>query len=182
MFCFHPFTSESKFKCQFNQDRLTISVPLPLGGKSSEDLRIPLTVTSPRISMPQLDVEFAPREIQIPTFTIPSEYDLTLPLMGMVEASAKVDSNYYKWETVVSAGNNTGESPSYLAKFKVMADSPIKLLSFTTEGNFIFILNNNYAFVVQQKRKKIVVDTNSYFIDLSVLKELQKLPTQQMKL
>ncbi|KAM7395254.1 hypothetical protein PAMA_006830 [Pampus argenteus] len=125
---------ESTFRYQFNQDRLTISVPLPLGGKSSEELRIPPRVTSPRISMPQLGVELAPREIQIPTFTIPSEYDLTLPLMGMVEASAKVNSNYYNWETMVSAGNNTAELPSYLAKFKVMADSPIKLLSFTTEG------------------------------------------------
>lgn len=89
--------------------------------------------------MPQLGVEFDSQEIQIPTFNIPSEYEITLPLMGMVEASAKVNSNYYNWETIVSAGNNTAESPSYLAKFKVMADSPIKLLSFTTEGNFIMI-------------------------------------------
>ncbi|XP_053193160.1 apolipoprotein B-100-like [Scomber japonicus] len=125
---------ESAVRYRFNQDRLTISVPLPLGGKSSEELRIPSTVTSPRISMPQLGVEFDSQEIQIPTFNIPSEYEITLPLMGMVEASAKVNSNYYNWETIVSAGNNTAESPSYLAKFKVMADSPIKLLSFTTEG------------------------------------------------
>eukprot|EP00064_Thunnus_orientalis_P009740 superscaffoldBa00001255_g9766 len=113
---------DSTFSYRFNQDRLTISVPLPLGGKSSEELRIPPTVTSPYISMPQLGVDFAPQEIQIPTFTIPSEYDLTLPLMGMVEVSAKVDSNYYNWETKVSAGNNTAVSPSYLAKFKVMAE------------------------------------------------------------
>lgn len=90
--------------------------------------------------MPQLDMEFASQEIQIPTFTIPSEYDLTLPLMGMVEVSAKVNSNYYNWEATASAGNNTAESPSYLAKFSIMADSPIKLLSFSTEGNLIFII------------------------------------------
>ncbi|XP_068593389.1 apolipoprotein B-100-like [Cebidichthys violaceus] len=125
---------DSTFKYKFNQDRLTITVPLPLGGKSSEELRIPPMVNSPRISMPQLGMEVASKEIQIPTFTIPSEYDLTLPLMGMVEASAKVNSNYYNWEATVSAGNNTAESPSYLAKFSVMADSPIKLLSFSTEG------------------------------------------------
>uniref|UniRef100_A0A7N6APW4 Vitellogenin domain-containing protein n=1 Tax=Anabas testudineus TaxID=64144 RepID=A0A7N6APW4_ANATE len=125
---------ESTFKYQFNQERLTISFPLPLGGKSSEDLRIPQMVTSPRISVPQIGMEWAPREIQIPTFTIPSEYDLTVPLMGMVEVSAKVNSNYYNWEALVSAGNDTEESPSYLARFSVMADSPIKLLSFSTEG------------------------------------------------
>lgn len=140
MFCFHPFTSESTFRYQFNQDRLTISIPLPLGGKSSEELRIPPVVSSPRISMPQLGMEVASQEIQIPTFTIPSEYDLTLPLMGMVEVSSKVNSNYYNWEATVSAGNNTVESPSYLAQFNILADSPIELLSFSTEGNLIFIL------------------------------------------
>ncbi|XP_068433484.1 apolipoprotein B-100-like [Clinocottus analis] len=125
---------DSTFRYQFNQDRLTITVPLPLGGKSSEELRIPPMVNSPHISMPELGMEFASQEIQIPTFTIPSEYDLTLPLMGMVEASAKVNSNYYNWEATMSAGNNTAESPSYSAKFSAVADSPIKLLSFSTEG------------------------------------------------
>lgn len=140
MFCFHSFTSESTFKYQFNLERLTISIPLPLGGKSSEELRIPPVVTSPRISVPQLGMDFASQEIQVPTFTIPSEYDLILPLMGMVEVSAKVNSNYYNWEATVSAGNNTSDSPSYLAMFNILADSPIKLLSFSTEGKFIFII------------------------------------------
>ncbi|KAL7389148.1 hypothetical protein ABVT39_027149 [Epinephelus coioides] len=125
---------DSAFRYKFNHDRMTITVPLPLGGKSSEELRIPPMVSTPRISVPQLDMEFASQEIQIPTFTIPSEYDLVLPLMGMVEASAKVNSNYYDWEATMSAGNNTVESPSYLAKFRVMAESPIQLLSFSTEG------------------------------------------------
>lgn len=138
MLYFNPFTSDSTFRYKFNQERFTITVPLPLGGKSSEELRIPPMVKSPLISMPQLGVEFASKEIQMPTFTIPSEYDLTLPLMGMVEGSAKVVSNYYNWEATVSAGNNTAESPSYLAKFSVVADSPIELLSFSTEGNLIF--------------------------------------------
>ncbi|TNN45216.1 Apolipoprotein B-100 [Liparis tanakae] len=118
---------DSTFKYQFNHDRLTITVPLPLGGKSSEELRIPPTVNSPHISLPQLGMEFASKDIHIPTFTIPSEYDLTLPLMGMVEASAKVNSNYYNWEATMSAGNNTAESPSYSARFSVMADNNIML-------------------------------------------------------
>ncbi|XP_030577076.1 apolipoprotein B-100-like [Archocentrus centrarchus] len=125
---------ESTLRYQFNQDRMTISIPLPLGGRSSKELRIPQTVTTPHISMPELGVDFAPRGIQIPTFNIPSEYDLTLPLMGMVEMAAKVSSNYYKWEATVSAGNNTANSPNYLAKFNIVADSPIKLLSFSAAG------------------------------------------------
>ncbi|KAM3861059.1 apolipoprotein B-100-like [Diretmus argenteus] len=125
---------ESTFRYQFNKDHMTISIPLPLGGKSSEELRIPPVLTTPRMSVPQMGLDLAPREIRVPSFTIPSEYDLTLPLMGMVEMSAKVNSNYYNWEGMVSAGNNTAENPSFLAKFRVMADSPIELLSFTSEG------------------------------------------------
>ncbi|KAM4521771.1 apolipoprotein B-100-like [Odontesthes bonariensis] len=125
---------ESTFRYQFNQNRFMMSVPLPLGGKSSEELRIPTLITSPRISVPQLDMDVAPMEMQIPTFTIPSEYDLTLPLMGIVEVSSKVNSNFYDWEGIITAGNNTAESPNYMAKFSIMAESPIKLLSFSAEG------------------------------------------------
>lgn len=103
-------------------------------------------VTSPRISVPQVGMDLPPQEIQIPSFTIPSEYDITVPLMGMVEVSAKVNSNYYNWEAMISAGNNTEESLSYLARFSVMADSPIKLLSFSTEGNLFCICVNLHVF------------------------------------
>lgn len=131
--------SESAFRYQFNANRLAFTVPLPLGGKSSEELRIPTMVSSPRIFVPELGLEFASQEIQIPTFTIPSEYDLTLPLMGMMEASAKVNSNYYNWEGTMSAGNNTAESPNFVAKFNILAHSPIEFLSFSTEGNLFFL-------------------------------------------
>ncbi|KAM9354956.1 apolipoprotein B-100-like [Pholidichthys leucotaenia] len=125
---------EGIFRYQFNQDHLTIAVPLPFGGKSSEELRIPRMVTSPHILVPELGIDFAPRGVHIPSFTIPSEYDLTLPLMGMLDMSAKLSSNYYNWEAMVSAGNNTAESPNYLAKFNVKVDSPIEVFSFTAEG------------------------------------------------
>ncbi|XP_034555340.1 apolipoprotein B-100-like [Notolabrus celidotus] len=125
---------ESTFKYKFNQDRVTITFPLPLGGKSSEELMIPPVVNSPHFSMPQLGMEIASKEIRIPTFTMPAEYDITLPLTGMMEATAKVNTNYYNLEATVSAGNDTVESPSYVTKFTMMADSPIKLLAFTTEG------------------------------------------------
>lgn len=114
---------------------MELSIPLPLGGKSSKELRIPLTVTTPRILVPQVGMEVASKEIQIPTFTIPSEYDLTVPLMGMMEVSAKVDSNYYNWEATLSAGNSTVDSSSYEANFKAVAESPIEILAFSAEGN-----------------------------------------------
>ncbi|KAM8846967.1 apolipoprotein B-100-like [Synchiropus picturatus] len=125
---------ETKFIYQFNQDSVTIRVPLPYGGKSSEELMIPAVVKSPHVSVPRLGLNMAPREIAVPTFTIPAEHDLTLPLMGKMEMSAKLNSNYYNWEATASAGNNTVQTPNFAAKFKVMADSPITILSFKTEG------------------------------------------------
>lgn len=107
-------------------------------------------VTTPQISMPELGIDFASRGIPIPTFNIPSEYDLTLPLMGMVEMATKVSSNYYNWEATMSAGNNTSKSPNYVAKFNIVADSPVKVLSFSAEGNFIFI-SQNYIHLLFRK-------------------------------
>ncbi|XP_051908802.1 apolipoprotein B-100-like isoform X2 [Hippocampus zosterae] len=117
---------ESKFRYRFNKNFATIRIPLPLGGKSSEELFIATNA----IITPLL----APHQIVIPKFSIPSEQELTLPLIGMMHASAKVNSNYYDWEATVSAGNNTVDSPNYLAKFTLQATSPIKLLAFTSEG------------------------------------------------
>lgn len=119
---------------------MELSIPLPLGGKTSKELRIPPTVTTPRILVPQVGMEVASKEIQIPTFTIPSEYDLTVPLMGMMEVSAKVNSNYYNWEATLSAGNSTVDSSSYEAKFNMVAASPIEILAFSAEGNSNLII------------------------------------------
>lgn len=104
------------------------------------ELRIPPVVTTPRIFVPQVGMEVASKEIQIPAFTIPSEYDLTMPLMGMMEMSAKVNSNYYNWEATISAGNKTADSSSYEAKFNTVVESPIKILAFSAEGNFNLII------------------------------------------
>lgn len=119
---------------------MELSIPLPLGGKSSKELRIPPTVTTPHILVPQVGMEVASKEIQIPTFTIPSEYDLTMPLLGMMEVSAKAQSNYYNWEATLSAGNSTVDSSSYEAKFNTVAESPIEVLAFSAEGNYNLVI------------------------------------------
>lgn len=157
IFSFFPLR-ETAFRYQFNANRLAVTIPLPLGGKSSEELRIPAMVSSPRIFVPELGLEFASQEIQIPTFTIPSEYDLTVPLMGMMEASAKVNSNYYNWEGTMSAGNNTAETPSFVAKFNILANSPIKFLAFSTEGNFMLVIFLSYNnSLTETKQTKIYI-------------------------
>ncbi|KAG5846843.1 hypothetical protein ANANG_G00119290 [Anguilla anguilla] len=126
--------SETMFRYQFNKDRFSITLPLPLGGQSSTDLNIPSTMTIPRLSVPKIGLEIPSREISIPTFSIPPSYELQLPLIGMAEVSAKLNSNFYNWEGSVSGGNNTVDTPSYIAKYQIMADSPLDLLSYRTEG------------------------------------------------
>ncbi|XP_048831185.1 apolipoprotein B-100 [Brienomyrus brachyistius] len=126
-------TYESSFRYQFNKDRVTVTVPLPLGGKSSKDLNIPPSVTIPEVKDQEL--EWMPKTIiPIPFFTIPHNYELSVPLLGMAEATAKMTSNYYNWEGSISGGNDTVDTPSYIAKFKVKADSPIEIFSYDTEG------------------------------------------------
>ncbi|XP_073708815.1 apolipoprotein B-100-like [Garra rufa] len=126
---------ESMFKYKFNKDRVTFTIPLPLGGKTSKDLRVPLTMTTPDLAMTQIGVMLPSKQFNIPTFSIPSSYDLSMPLLGMVEVSAKVNTNFYDIEAVFSGGNNTVNEPSYITSYKVVANSPVELLGFTVEGS-----------------------------------------------
>uniref|UniRef100_A0A8C6MGE3 Vitellogenin domain-containing protein n=1 Tax=Nothobranchius furzeri TaxID=105023 RepID=A0A8C6MGE3_NOTFU len=167
---FYVFTSESTLRYQFNQNSFTMTIPLPLGGKSSEELRMPPVITSPRISVPQLGLDLAPQKIKVPRFTIPSEYDLTLPLMGLMEMSAKVNSNYYDWEGIITAGNNTKESPEYVAKFSMLAESPIKLLSFSAEDNVLTTGRYNiYATAKPVGLDTSLTVTTQYTLDSNML-------------
>ncbi|KAJ8274954.1 hypothetical protein COCON_G00095790 [Conger conger] len=129
--------SETMFRYQFNKDRISITLRLPLGGQSSTDLNFPTTVTTPRLSMPKFGLEIPSKEISIPSFSIPPSYELQLPLIGMAEVSTKLNSNFYSWEGKVSGGNNTLDTPSYIAMYQVMADSPLDLLSYRTEGTVL---------------------------------------------
>ncbi|XP_062407569.1 apolipoprotein B-100-like [Sardina pilchardus] len=127
--------TEGAFKYQFNKDTITVTIPLPMGGKSSEDLSIPSVVSTPEMSVHQVGLMVPSQQFTVPAFSIPSEYDLTLPMFGMAEVSAKVNSNLYNWEATVSAGNDSVEAPAYVAKYRIAADSPIDILSYTTEGS-----------------------------------------------
>lgn len=111
-----------------------IKIPLALGGKTSEELNIPATLSIPNINLPILGVHIPAKNYPVPTFTIPTSLDFTIPLLGLVEASTKINSNLYNWEATISGGNNTIDVPSYIAQYKVMAQSPFNPLSYKIEG------------------------------------------------
>ncbi|XP_041661447.1 apolipoprotein B-100-like [Cheilinus undulatus] len=127
--------TEAKAVYYFNNERFTISLPLPLGGKSTEELNFPPALTTPAISLPQWGLEIVSVEIPIPELVVPESLTLAIPLFGKAEVSALMKSNLYNMEASVAAGKDVVETPSYSAKFDVTGTSPIDVLSVKIEGS-----------------------------------------------
>lgn len=126
--------SDSLFRYQFNKDKMAISLPLPFGGKKLEELSIPTTLSTPRIDLPVIGLHVPSKKYPLPSITIPPSLDFTIPLLGLLEVSTKINSNLYNWEGSVSGGNNTIDVPNYILQYKSMAQSPLTLLSYKYEG------------------------------------------------
>ncbi|XP_050990114.1 apolipoprotein B-100 [Labeo rohita] len=126
--------SDALMRYQFNKGRISISLPLLLGGKSSAELNIPPTLTLPQIQIPFIGLEIPENNYKIPAFTIPKSLDFSLPMLGVAEVSVKTNSNFYDWEGSILGGNNTVDVPNYIAKYKMMASCPLTPLSYKIEG------------------------------------------------
>ncbi|MBN3313712.1 APOB protein, partial [Atractosteus spatula] len=138
--------SDSLFRYQFNKDKFTINVPLPFGGKTSEDLNFPTTMYSPPLVLPKLGINIPTREFNIPSFSIPQTYELSVPLLGVAELSTRVQSNLYNWTASVSGGNQTTDTHNFIAKYQVMAECPVELLSYKIEGTGLIHVNADEMF------------------------------------
>lgn len=119
------------FRYQFNKGRMTISLPLPLGGQSSDDLKIPPKLSIPKIYMPEIGLDIPANTIRIPSFTIPQNVDLSMPMLGLAELTTKVTSSLCSWEASALGGNNTIDVPSFIGQYKIISDCP---LPFKAEG------------------------------------------------
>ncbi|KAL4624223.1 apolipoprotein B-100 [Arapaima gigas] len=126
-------TYDGLFRYEY-KDSTLVTIPLPLGGMSSKELNIPPTVTLPKVYVPAIGLDVPKQVVPIPSFTIPYNYEITVPLLGFAEASAKMSSNFYNWEGSISGGNTTVDVPSFIAAYKVKADSPMNFLSYNSEG------------------------------------------------
>ncbi|XP_078030967.1 apolipoprotein B-100 isoform X4 [Epinephelus lanceolatus] len=146
---------DTLFQYQFNKYKMAFSLPLPHGGKQSEDLNIPTTLSIPFIGLPNVGLYIPAKNYPLPSFTIPPSLDFTLPLLGLAEASTKINSNFYSWEGSISGGNNTVSVPSYIVQYKSLAQSPFNLLSYKLEGigmmsgteddNLKYLLNSSFS-------------------------------------
>ncbi|KAM9466083.1 apolipoprotein B-100 [Clarias gariepinus] len=126
--------SDALFRYQFNNGKMFFSLPLPFCGMSSAELNIPSVITLPSVNVPWLGLDLPETKYRIPSFTVPESLDYSLPLIGMGEISAKINSNFFDWEGSIQGGNYTEDVPSFIAKYKVIANSPVTLLSHKIEG------------------------------------------------
>ncbi len=134
MFCLFGHNSEAKAVYYFNNERFTIPIPLPLGGKSTEELHFPPVFTTPSLSLPAFGLEIVSMEIPIPELVVPESLSLSIPLFGKAEVSTMIRSNLYDMEASVAAGKDVVETPSYSAKVDVKGTSPLDILSIKFEG------------------------------------------------
>ncbi|XP_062267991.1 apolipoprotein B-100-like [Platichthys flesus] len=135
--------TEAKASYYFNNERFTFAIPLPLGGKSTEELHFPTVLTTPSVSLPQLGLEIVSMAIPIPDLVVPESLTLVIPLFGKAEVSTLMRSNLYDAEASFSAGKDVVETPSYSAKFDVKGSSPIDVLSIKIEGSGILMTTDS---------------------------------------
>uniref|UniRef100_A0A667Z134 Apolipoprotein B n=1 Tax=Myripristis murdjan TaxID=586833 RepID=A0A667Z134_9TELE len=167
--------SDSLFRYQFNKDKMAISLPLPLGGKTLEDLKFPTFVSFPLIHLPKIGLHVPAKNFPVPSFTIPWSVDFMVPLLGLAEASTKINSNFYNWEGSISGGNNTVDVPSYIAQYKVIAQSPFNSLSYKLEGTGMISgrAEDNIKYLVNGSFSHSLIDTS--FSVIETVRETDKL-------
>ncbi|XP_047467540.1 apolipoprotein B-100 [Mugil cephalus] len=153
---------DSFFRYQFNKDKMAISFPLPLGGKKSEELNIPKSMSMPVIDFPEIGLYIPAKKYPLPSFVIPPSLDFTVPLLGLAEISTKLNSNFYSWEGSISGGNNTIDVPSYVAQYKAIAQSPFKLLSYKLQGTGMMAgrADDNLKYLLNTSLSHSLIDTS----------------------
>ncbi|XP_030577352.1 apolipoprotein Bb, tandem duplicate 1 isoform X2 [Archocentrus centrarchus] len=127
--------TEAKAVYYINNDRFIIAIPVPLGGKSTEELNFPPALTTPSLSLRQFGLEIPSKQITIPEFVFPESFSLSIPLFGRAEVSTVMKSNLYNTEASVAFGVDREESQTYSAQFGMKGTSPLDILSIKLEGS-----------------------------------------------
>ncbi|NWH61262.1 APOB protein, partial [Geococcyx californianus] len=136
--------SEGRIRYYWNKNSFMINIPLPFGGRSSHDIRVPQTVKTPPLVMESMGISVPSQEYRIPTFTVPESYPVHVPLLGTLELSANVYSNYYNWSAAYTLANSTTEKASSIrTTYATNADSVFELLSYSVKGSGEASYNRN---------------------------------------
>ncbi|KAM9316095.1 apolipoprotein B-100 [Gastrophryne carolinensis] len=128
--------SGGMIKYTFNKDSITINIPLPYGGKSSHQV-VPKTLRSPPLELQSVGFYFPHQEFRVPAFTIPEYYQLRVPLIGVLELTSSINSNYYNWSVTYSGGNTTTDVYKFSSRYQMQADAILDLLSYSIEASTV---------------------------------------------
>ncbi|TRY86749.1 hypothetical protein DNTS_004239 [Danionella cerebrum] len=126
---------EAAAKYDFGQLDYDIEIPLPFGGKSTKDLNFPTHISTPKLMVPELGLEFDSKTMHLPEVFIPAEVIVAVPIFDSLEVSGKLSSNIYDVETSLSAVREPGADASYSAKVEFSGTSPAELFSLNLEGS-----------------------------------------------
>ncbi|XP_053141166.1 apolipoprotein B-100 [Hemicordylus capensis] len=135
--------SDGQIKYIWNKESTSITIPLPFGGRSSNDMQVPKTVRTPPLVMQTLGVNMPSQEYRLPPFTIPESYTLRVPLLGTLDFSSNVYSNYYNWSAAYSLANTTRDAYRLNTNYYMRADSVVELLSYNVQGQGTAKLDQN---------------------------------------
>ncbi|KAL6051515.1 hypothetical protein STEG23_011320 [Scotinomys teguina] len=127
--------SDGRVKYTLNKNNIKFDIPLPLGGKSSKDLRIPESVRTPALNIKSVGFHLPSQVFQVPTFTIPKTHQLQVPLLGVLDLSTNVYSNLYNWSASYTGGNTSKDHFSLWAQYHMKADSAVDLFSYSVQGS-----------------------------------------------
>ncbi|XP_073530150.1 apolipoprotein B-100 isoform X2 [Phyllobates terribilis] len=126
--------SDGKIRYTFNKESTTINIPLPFAGKSSHQL-VAKTLRSPSLELQSVGLNIPAREFKVPAFTIPEYYQLKVPLLGVLDLSSNINSNYYNWSASYMGGNTTSDIQSYALRYQMRADCIVDILSYNIYGS-----------------------------------------------
>ncbi|CAH6786859.1 Apob [Phodopus roborovskii] len=127
--------SDGRIKYTLNKNSIKLDIPLPFGGKSSRDLKIPESVRTPSLNFKSMGFHMPSQVVQVPTFTIPKTHQLQVPLLGVLDLSTNVYSNLYNWSASYTGGNTSRDHFSLQAQYRMKADSAIDLFSYSMQGS-----------------------------------------------
>ncbi|XP_068136319.1 apolipoprotein B-100 [Hyperolius riggenbachi] len=126
--------SDGRISYQFNKDSFTINIPLPYGGKSSHQV-LTRTLRSPSLELQSVGIQVPSQEFAVPAFTIPEYYKLRIPLIGVLDVSTNINSNYYNWSASYNGGNTTTDIYRFNARYQMRADAAVDFLSYSIDGS-----------------------------------------------
>ncbi|XP_045142529.1 apolipoprotein B-100 [Echinops telfairi] len=127
--------SDGRFKYTLNKNSVQFEIPVPFGGRSSQDLNILETVRTPALHFKSVGFQLPSQEFRIPTFVIPKVYLLRVPLLGVLDLSTNVYSNAYNWSASFTGGNTSTDHFGLKAQYLMRAMSAVDLFSYSVQGS-----------------------------------------------